>query len=310
MAQHSTAVQGFRWVCFYPMAVFIDPPLWPAHGTLFSHLISDTSLAELHAFAASAGISERAFDIDHYDVPARRYRRLAELGAQEVDGGTLVRVLIASGLRVPARRRPDRIRRSLLARWEQTLQGTSRLGVGLLDRWSEPHRRYHTAEHLLDVLEALDLLFNEDDDADTRLHARLAAWFHDAVYNGRAGEDEEASAALAESLLEGVVDGRAEVMRLVLLTITHSPQAGDRPAELLCDADLAVLGRAPGGYRRYLAAIRAEYAHVPDPEFARGRAAVVDRLLSLDPLYRTTEGRRLWAAKAQQNLSAEAAALR
>ncbi|GAB3552486.1 hypothetical protein GCM10027404_23130 [Arthrobacter tumbae] len=292
------------------MAVYIDPPLWPAHGTLFSHLISDTSLAELHAFAASAGIPERAFDIDHYDVPARRYRRLAELGAHEVDGGTLVRVLIASGLRVPARRRPDRIRRSLLTRWEQTLPGTPHLGAEVLGRWSEPHRRYHTPEHLLDVLEALDLLFTDNDDADTRLHARLAAWFHDAVYNGRAGEDEEASAVLAGSLLEGIVEGRAEVMRLVLLTTTHAPQEGDRPAELLCDADLAVLGRAPGGYRRYLAAVREEYAHVPDPEFARGRAAVVDRLSSLDPLYRTAEGRCLWAAKAQQNLSAEAAALR
>ena len=55
------------------MAIYLDPPLWPAHGTHFSHLISDTSLAELHAFATAAGIADRAFDGDHYDVAERRF---------------------------------------------------------------------------------------------------------------------------------------------------------------------------------------------------------------------------------------------
>lgn len=292
------------------MAVYIDPPLWPAHGTVFSHLISDDSLEELHAFAAEAGIPERAFDVDHYDVPARRYRQLVALGALEVDGGTLVRVLIASGLRVPARRRPSRIQHSLRTRWEQTLPGERRLGSELLDRWSEQHRRYHTPEHLLDVLEALDLLFTENDDSGTRQHVRLAAWFHDAVYAGEAGKDEKASAELAERSLARRIEDPAEVHRLVLVTAAHSPARGDRRAELLCDADLAVLGRPPGGYRRYLSAVREEYAHVPDEDFARGRAAVVDRLRSLDPLYRTQEGQRLWADQAQENLLAEALTLR
>lgn len=292
------------------MAVYIDPPLWPAHGTVFSHLISDASLTELHEFAARAGISERAFDVDHYDVPASRYDRLVELGACEVDAGSLVRILIASGLRVPARNRPDRIRRSLLARWEQTLSNASHLGPDLLARWSEDHRRYHTPEHLLEVLEALDALFIEDDDADTRLHVRLAAWFHDAVYAGEAGADEENSAALAESLLHGLTGQPAEVGRLVRLTASHAPEPGDRAGELLCDADLAVLGRPPAGYRRYVAAVRDEYRSVPQPDFTRGRAAVVERLLGLDPLYRTAEGQRRWAARAAENLSTELATLR
>ncbi|WP_415857041.1 DUF4031 domain-containing protein, partial [Sinomonas sp. G460-2] len=54
------------------MAILIDTPMWPAHGTVFAHLVSDTSLAELHAFAAAADVPERAFDEDHYDVPERR----------------------------------------------------------------------------------------------------------------------------------------------------------------------------------------------------------------------------------------------
>lgn len=81
------------------MAILIDPPVWPAHGTVFSHLVSDTSYEELHAFAARAGISPRAFDLDHYDVPERMYEDLVALGAQPVRARVLVKRLIASGLR-------------------------------------------------------------------------------------------------------------------------------------------------------------------------------------------------------------------
>ena len=53
--------------------ILVDPPRWPAHGTLFSHLVSDSSLSELHLLAAAIGLSPRAFDHDHYDVPERLY---------------------------------------------------------------------------------------------------------------------------------------------------------------------------------------------------------------------------------------------
>ena len=92
------------------MAVYVDPPLWPAHGTHFSHLISDTSLEELHAFAAAAGIPGRAFDGDHYDVAEARYGALVAAGAVPVEGRVLVRKLIDSGLRIPARRRAKALR--------------------------------------------------------------------------------------------------------------------------------------------------------------------------------------------------------
>lgn len=81
------------------MAILIDPPVWPAHGTLFSHLVSDESYSELHAFAAAAGVSERAFDLDHYDVPMHLYDNLVALGAAPVRSQELVRRLISSGLR-------------------------------------------------------------------------------------------------------------------------------------------------------------------------------------------------------------------
>ncbi|MDM4761696.1 DUF4031 domain-containing protein [Galbitalea sp. SE-J8] len=85
------------------MAVLIDPPIWPAHDTLWAHLVSDTSIEELHAFAAAAGIPRRGFDHDHYDVPESRWHELVALGAEPVGGLELARRLAASGLRVSQR---------------------------------------------------------------------------------------------------------------------------------------------------------------------------------------------------------------
>ena len=87
------------------MAVLIDPPTWPAHGRLWSHLVSDVSLDELHTFASRLGIPRRGFDLDHYDVPSDRYDGLVLAGAEPVPGKELLRRLVASGLRVPGRDR-------------------------------------------------------------------------------------------------------------------------------------------------------------------------------------------------------------
>jgi hypothetical protein len=89
----------------YPVrvTVLIDPPRWPAHGRVFSHLVSDVSFAELHAFAAAQSLPERAFDRDHYDVPAERYSGLVAAGALPVESRELLARLLAAGLR---RRRP------------------------------------------------------------------------------------------------------------------------------------------------------------------------------------------------------------
>lgn len=87
------------------MTVLVDTPMWPRHGTLWGHLVSDASYDELHAFAARAGLPARSFDLDHYDVPIERHADLVALGAQSVTGRDLIRRLLASGLRVPERDR-------------------------------------------------------------------------------------------------------------------------------------------------------------------------------------------------------------
>ncbi|MET0162232.1 MAG: DUF4031 domain-containing protein [Microbacteriaceae bacterium] len=87
------------------MTVLLDPPLWPAHDTLWSHLVSDASLEELHDFARRLALPPRSFDLDHYDVPASRYDELVAAGASPVSANELVRRLIRSGLRVTERER-------------------------------------------------------------------------------------------------------------------------------------------------------------------------------------------------------------
>ncbi|MCR2763772.1 DUF4031 domain-containing protein [Microbacterium sp. zg.B48] len=90
------------------MAILIDDARWPAHGRFWAHLVSDSSLDELHEFAAANGIPGRGFDRDHYDVPDEAHARLVAAGARHVDGRVLVKALIASGLRVTARERRER----------------------------------------------------------------------------------------------------------------------------------------------------------------------------------------------------------
>ncbi|WP_424346560.1 DUF4031 domain-containing protein [Kocuria sp. CH-021] len=296
------------------MPVYIDPPLWPAHGTHFSHLVSDTSYEELHAFADRLGVSRRAFDRDHYDVPESRYEQAVAAGARPVDGRHLTRVLVRSGLRVPARARPDRVARVLLRRWAARFPAHPALGEELVHRWSEPHRHYHGPAHLLAVLEALDVLL-----AGTRLDpARsealvLAAWFHDAVYRGRPGSDEQESAELARARLTAAGFPEplaAEVERLVLLTLGHRVTDDDTAGGLLLDADLSVLGADPAGYAAYVAGVRKEYAHVPEAVFAQARLRVLEDLRDRRPLFRTPAARRRWGTAAGRNLEDEIARLR
>ncbi|MFD7610342.1 hypothetical protein [Streptomyces sp. NPDC059828] len=175
----------------------------------------------------------------------------------------------------------------------------------LLRRWSEPQRRYHTVDHLTAVLDHIDTLAEYADNPDL---VRLAAWFHDAVYDPERSMNEERSARLAEKALPeaGLTrQGTDEVARLVRLTISHAAQDGDRNGMVLCDADLAILASAPEAYAAYAAAVREEYGFVPDDAFRVGRADVLRHLLDLPRLFRTPYGEREWEAAARHNLSTE-----
>jgi Protein of unknown function (DUF4031) len=81
--------------------ILVDEPRWPAHGRLWSHLVSDTSYEELHAFAARLGVPRRGFDRDHYDIPASVFDQAQQLGATLLPSRELVARLRAAGLRRP-----------------------------------------------------------------------------------------------------------------------------------------------------------------------------------------------------------------
>ncbi|GAB2536013.1 DUF4031 domain-containing protein [Brachybacterium huguangmaarense] len=87
------------------MSVVADTPRWPRHGLVWGHLVSDTSLEELHAVAVRAGLPGRAFDLDHYDWPESSRGALAAAGVEFVGNKELTRILIAGGLRIPTARR-------------------------------------------------------------------------------------------------------------------------------------------------------------------------------------------------------------
>ena len=303
------------------MSIFIDPPVWPAHGTVFSHLISDTSLAELHDFAAKTGISPRAFDADHYDVPAYRYEGLVRAGAREVSGSQLTRILIDSGLRVPLRERPNKIRPRLMRAWESLLPGHTALGEDLLERYEQPHRKYHTSVHLSEMLTALKTLYKRHHTATPRA-VLLAAWFHDAVYEANPGEDEAASADLARTTLTplastGSLTNREVTAIAHLIELTASHQLADgieeytsgaltrADAAFFLDADLAILAADSPRYTRYVAGVRAEYAHYAPDAFTRGRAAILQGFLNRTAIYASDTAHLLWDAPARLNLRTE-----
>lgn len=293
------------------MSILIDPPLWPAHGTHFSHLVSDTSMEELHEFAAAQQLPPRAFDRDHYDVPQERYAQLTAAGAREVSAGELVRALVSSGLRVPAKYRPEKLNYILAKRWSKTQPAAPQLGSELLGLWSQEHRHYHDRVHLLSVLEAIDWLAKDQTTAEELMLLQLAAWFHDAVYEATA-EDEAKSAILAQERLTGLLPGSAvcTVSKLILLTAGHNPAAEDRLGRIFCDADLEVLARPAPAYQRYAQAIYREYAHFPKHALAEGRIRILGTLLDKPSIFSTAQGIERWEAPARANLSSEINLLR
>src|SRR5262245_45747395 len=142
----------------------------------------------------------------------------------------------------------------VLTAWHATLPAAApaalaaRIGEDLLARWSEPHRYYHTANHLRVVLA---VVHEHSSRAEDPMAVRLAAWYHDAIYDPHRVDNEEASALLAEATLPdlGVPPDRvSEVARLVRLTASHDPIPGDRNGGLLTDADLCVLASPPDVY--------------------------------------------------------------
>ena len=193
---------------------------------------------------------------------------------------------------------------TLADRWP--LEGAEDVRDALLAAYADPSRGYHDALHLTEVLDRLDDLAAAGEVFDP-LTVRLAAWFHDGVYDGRPGA-EERSARWAETALPAAgVDAVlvAEVGRLVRMTEQHRPADDDRDGRALSDADLAILAAGPDRYAAYVASVRGEYAHVGDDDFRAGRAAVLGDLLAKPHVFHTAHGRAAWEDRARANVARE-----
>jgi len=179
----------------------------------------------------------------------------------------------------------------------------------LLAAYADPSRHYHDTRHLSEVLARVDELRAAGVGFDP-LTVVLAAWFHDAVYDGER-DAEERSAAWAEDALPPYVSPEvvAEVARLVRLTEFHEPADDDPAGCVLSDADLAILASGRERYDEYAAAVRVEYSHLTDREFRAGRAQVLRSLLDKESLFHTSYACERWEAPARANLERELAAL-
>ncbi len=179
----------------------------------------------------------------------------------------------------------------------------------LVAAYADPSRGYHDTRHLSEVLDRLDELSGNGAAYDAT-PVRLAAWFHDAVYDGER-DAEERSATWAEEALAPVAPSPvvAEVARLVRLTETHSPDDGDANGCALSDADLGILAAPRERYDEYVAAVRREYGHLPDDVFSAGRADVLRSLAEKPRLFHTAYARERWEAAARANLERELAVL-
>lgn len=157
----------------------------------------------------------------------------------------------------------------------------------IVERYGEDGRYYHTLEHVEEVLEwAAEMERLATDYAAVR----LAAWFHDVVYDTRAADNEQQSAVFAGTRLAemGVPGATVErVKGMILATADHVNRTGDVDTDILLDADLAILGSGAARFRRYCQAIRKEYGWVPEDVYRAGRIGVLERFLARERIYRT-----------------------
>jgi predicted metal-dependent HD superfamily phosphohydrolase len=172
----------------------------------------------------------------------------------------------------------------------------------LASAYTDPGRTYHNTIHIQDCLAQLDL---SREFAQRPDEVEAAVWFHDAVYQPGASDNEDRSARLAEiSLVACAVPlERARRVGDLILATRHLTLPQDPDAQLLCDIDLSILGREPEVFERFEQRIRQEYAHIPEPQYRRERAAVLARFLRRAVLYQTEFFRGRYEEQARANLS-------
>ena len=158
--------------------------------------------------------------------------------------------------------------------------------------YAEPHRHYHTLEHVAHALALFDGARARVRDADA---AELALWLHDLVYDPRAGDNEARSAAHGARILGegGVPPGVAARVTDLIMATRHAGPPEDPDAQYVVDADLSILGATPAEFDRYERQVRLEYAFRSDDEWREGRARLLRAFLDRPRIFLTGEFARL-----------------
>lgn len=191
----------------------------------------------------------------------------------------------------------------LLAAWSVNPAQANRTFEDVCRQYSGPGRFYHALDHVENVLGIVEGLGSRARNLNT---VKLAAWLHDVIYDSRASDNEQRSADYAERLCEklSIPEGQLAAS-LILKTKTHD--AGDDPdAQVLLDADLAILGASEPVYQNYAKQIRQEYAWVPEPDYRKGRRQVLESFLSRPRIFHLL---RHLEGPARRNIADEAARL-
>jgi len=178
----------------------------------------------------------------------------------------------------------------------------------LLRRYAEPHRAYHTAQHLEECRDAFEQARAGAEDAGA---VQIALWFHDAIYDTHRSDNEDRSADWAVRVLAGAgaASGLQESVRSLIRATTHNTAPGSRDAALTADIDLSILGSVPARFDEYERQVRREYAWVPEFAFRRARARILRELLARPRIYFTDSLHDLLDAPARANLARSVARL-
>ena len=179
--------------------------------------------------------------------------------------------------------------------------------AGLVDCHSVPSRFYHTLAHVAAMLQTVNDLERRVAVPDIAA-VRLAVWFHDAVYDTRAADNEERSAEYAAAVLGRLsVSGPTlgAVRRLILATKAHQVAPDDTDGQVMVDADLAILGAPAADYEGYVQDVRREYAWVSEPDWRTGRSRVLASFLQRPLIYHTPPMRDMREDAARRNLRRE-----
>lgn len=174
--------------------------------------------------------------------------------------------------------------------------------------YSEPHRKYHTIQHLNECLTHLETISALADHADA---VEIALWFHDAIYNPTKKDNEKRSAEWARDsvLAAGVSSEKGDQIYELIMATMHDAVPAGRDAEVLVDIDLGILGAEAARFDNYEVQVREEYSFVPEPLYRTARRKILEEFVSRKWIYSTEPFRANYEARAHDNIARSIARL-